>query len=61
MRTASGDSMKVYIVRKYNKLTRWDCNHSKNFEEFEFETKEEAMKFRASQKRGVFDVYEKEK
>ena len=49
--------MKVYIVRKYDKLTRWDCNHSTTFEEFEFETKAEAMKFR----KGVFDVYEKEK
>nr|DAS52017.1 MAG TPA: hypothetical protein [Caudoviricetes sp.] len=33
--------MKVYIVRKYNKLTRWDCNHSAKFEEFEFPTKVE--------------------
>ena len=53
--------MKVYIVRKYDKLTRWDGNHSTTFEEFEFETKAEAMKFRNSHKRGVFDVYEKEK
>ena len=53
--------MKVYIVRKYDKFTRWDCNHSTKFEEFEFETKDEAMKFRNSHKRGVFDVYEKEK
>ena len=53
--------MKVYIVRKYDKLTRWDCNHSTTFEEFEFETKAEAMKFRNSHKRGVFGVYEKEK
>lgn len=53
--------MKVYIVRKYDKLTRWDCNHSTTFEEFEFKTKAEAMKFRNSHKRGVFDVYEKEK
>ena len=47
--------MKVYIVRKYDKLTRWDCNHSTTFEEAE------AMKFRSSHKKGVFDVYEKEK
>lgn len=60
MRTASGDSMKVYIVRKYNKLTRWDCNHSEKFEEFEFPTKAEALAYRNSQKRGVFDIYEKE-
>lgn len=53
--------MKVYIVRKYNKLTLWDCNHSTKFEEFEFKTKEEAMAYRNSQKVGVFDVYEKEK
>lgn len=58
---AWGDSVKVYIVRKYDKLTRWDCNHSTKFEEFEFPTKAEAMKFRNSHKRGVFDVYEKEK
>lgn len=53
--------MKVYIVRKYNKLTRWDCNHSTAFKEFEFPTKAEAMAYRNSQKKGVFDVYEKEK
>ena len=52
--------MKVYIVRKYNKLTRWDCNHSTTFEEFEFQTKEEALAYRDIQKVGVFDVYEKE-
>lgn len=61
MRTESGDSVKVYIVRKYNKQTRWDCNHSTTFEEFEFKTKAEAMAYRNSQKRGVFDIYEKEK
>ena len=53
--------MKVYIVRQYEKLTRWDCNHSTGFKEYEFETKDEAMAFRNSHKRGVFDVYEKEK
>lgn len=53
--------MKVYIVRKYNKLTCWDCNHSAKFEEFEFPTKVEALEFRNSHKKGVFDVYEKEK
>lgn len=53
--------MKVYIVRKYNKRTRWDCNHSTTFEEFEFPTKAEALEFRNSQEKGVFDVYEKEK
>lgn len=52
--------MKVYIVRKYNKLTRWDCNHSAKIEEFEFPTKVEALEFRNSHKKGVFDVYEKE-
>ena len=58
---AWGDSVKVYIVRKYNKLARWDCNHSTKFEEFEFPTKAKALEFRNSQKRGVFDIYEKEK
>lgn len=53
--------MKVYVVRKYLKRTRWDVNHSTTFEEFEFQTKEEALEFRNSQKRGVFDIYEKEK
>lgn len=52
--------MKVYVVRKYLKRTRWDCNHSTNFEETEFQTKEEAPAYRNSQKAGVFDVYEKE-
>ena len=52
--------MNVYIVRKYNKLVRWDGNHSTTFEEFEFQTKEEALEFRNSQKRGVFDIYDKE-
>jgi len=52
--------VKVYIVRKYDKLTRWDCNHSAKFEEFEFPTKAQALEFRNSQKRGVFDIYEKE-
>ena len=61
MKMVWGDSVKVYVVRKYNKLTRWDCNHSAKFEEFEFKTKAEALEFRNSQKKGVFDVYEKEK
>lgn len=61
MKTVWGDSVKVYVVRKYNKLTRWDCNHSAKFEELEFKTKAEALEFRNSQKKGVFDVYEKEK
>lgn len=60
MKTALGDDVKVYIVRKYDKLTRWDCNHSTKFEEFEFPTKAPALEFRNSQKRGVFDIYEKE-
>lgn len=60
MKTVWGDSVKVYVVRKYNKLTRWDCNHSAKFEEIEFQTKEEALAYRDSQKVGVFDVYEKE-
>lgn len=51
--------MKVYIVRKYDKLTRWDAFHSAGFKEFEFKTKAEAMKFRNSHTKGVFDVYEK--
>ena len=53
--------MKVYVVRKYLKRTRWDANHSTKFEEIEFQTKEEALAYRNSQKRGVFDIYEKEK
>ena len=61
MKTEWGDNVKVYIVRKYNKLTCWDCNHSAKFDEIEFKTKAEAMKFRNSHTKGVFDVYEKEK
>ena len=53
--------MKVYVVRKYKKRTRLDVNHSTKFEEIEFQTKEEALAYRNSQKRGVFDIYEKEK
>jgi hypothetical protein len=60
MKMASGDSMKVYVVRKYLKRTRWDVNHSTKFEEIEFQTKEEALAYRDSQKVGVFDVYERE-
>lgn len=60
MRTESGDSMKVYVIRKYLKRTRWDCNHLTKFEEIEFQTKEEALAYRDSQKVGVFDVYERE-
>lgn len=52
--------MKVYVVRKYLKRTRWDVNHSTKFEEIEFPTKEEALAYRSNQKVGVFDVYEKE-
>ena len=60
MKTALGDNMKVYVVRKYLKRTRWDCNHSTKFEEIEFQTKEEALAYRDSHKVGVFDVYERE-
>lgn len=60
MKTVSGDSMKVYVIRKYLKRTRWDCNHSTKFEEIEFQTKEEALAYRNNQRVGVFDVYEKE-
>lgn len=52
--------MKVYVIRKYLKRTRWDCNHSTKFEEIEFQTKEEALAYHDSQKVGVFDIYEKE-
>lgn len=38
--------MKVYVIRKYLKRTRWDCNHSTKFEEIEFQTKEEALAYR---------------
>lgn len=51
---------KVWIVRKYKKRTRWDVNHSTKFEEIEFQTKEEALAYRDSQKVGVFDVYKRE-
>lgn len=60
MKMASGDNMKVYVVRKYLKRTRWDVNHSTKFEEIEFQTKEEALAYRGSQKVGVFDVYKRE-
>jgi len=60
MKTELGDNMKVYVVRKYLKRTRWDCNHSTKFEEIEFQTKEEVLAYRDSQKVGVFDVYERE-
>ena len=60
MRMESEDSMKVYVIRKYLKRTRWDCNHSTKFEEIEFQTKEEALAYHDSQKVGVFDVYERE-
>lgn len=62
MKTEWGDNVKntkVWIVRKYKKRTRWNCNHSTTFEETEFKTKDEAMKFRNSHTKGVFDVYEK--
>lgn len=52
--------MKVYVVRKYLKVTRMECNRTSPFEEVEFQTKEEAIAYRQSQKRGVFDVYQKE-
>lgn len=52
--------MKVYVVRKYLKRTRWDVNHLTKFEEIEFQTKDEALAYRSNQKVGVFDVYERE-
>lgn len=52
--------MKVYIVRKYLKTTRMECNRTSPFEEVEFQTKEEAIAYRNSQKKGVFDIYQKE-
>lgn len=39
----------------------FELSRTTKFEEFEFETKAEAMAYRNSYKRGVFDVYEKEK
>ena len=60
MKTVWGDSVKVYVIRKYKKRTRWDCNHPTTFEKIEFQTKEEALAYRDSQKVGVFDVYERE-
>lgn len=62
MKMEWGDNVKntkVWIVRKYNKFSRWDAIHSAGFKEFEFKTKAEAMKFRNSHTKGVFDVYEK--
>lgn len=53
--------MKVWIVRKYLKTTRMEYNRSSPFEEVEFQTKkEEAIAYRESQKKGVFDIYQKE-
>lgn len=53
--------MKVYVVRKYLKRTRWDCNHSTTFEEIEFQTKEEALAYRDSQKKSESSTCTKEK
>ena len=52
--------MKVWIVRKYLKTTRIEYNRSSPFEGVEFQTKEEAIAYRESQKKGVFDIYQKE-
>lgn len=52
--------MKVWIVRKYLKTTRMEYNQTSPFEEVEFQTKEEAIADRESQKKGVFDIYQKE-
>ena len=52
--------MKVWIVRKYLKTTRMEYNQTSPFEEVEFQTKEEAIAYRQSQKRCVFDIYQKE-
>jgi len=52
--------LKVWIVRKYLKSTRMEYNRSSPFEEVEFQTKEEAIAYRESQKKGVFDIYQKE-
>ena len=52
--------MKVWVVRKYLNATRMECNRTSPFEEVEFQTKEEAIAYRQSQKRGVFNIYQKE-
>ena len=52
--------MKVWIVRKYLKTTRMEYNRSSPFEKVKFQTKEEAIAYRESQKKGVFDIYQKE-
>lgn len=52
--------MKVWIVRKYLKTTRMEYNRTSPFEEVKFQTKEEAIAYRESQKKGVFDIYQKE-
>lgn len=52
--------MKVWIVRKYLKSTRMEYNRSSPFEIRLLQTKEEAIAYRESQKKGVFDIYQKE-
>lgn len=52
--------MKVWVVRKYLRTTRMEYNQTSPFEEVEFKTKEEAIAYRQSQKKGVFDIYQKE-
>lgn len=42
--------MKVWVVRKYLKTTRMEYNQTSPFEEVEFQTKEEAIAYRQSQK-----------
>jgi hypothetical protein len=37
-----------------------EYNRTSPFEEVEFKTKEEAIAYRESQKKGVFDIYQKE-
>jgi hypothetical protein len=37
-----------------------EYNQSSPFEEVEFQTKEEAVAYRESQKKGVFNIYQKE-
>jgi len=52
--------LKVWIVRKYLKTTKMEYNRTSPFEEVKFQTKEEAIAYRESQKKGVFDIYQKE-
>lgn len=48
--------MKVWVVRKYLKTTRMEYNQTSPFEEVEFQTKEEAIAYRQSQKKEASSI-----